>query len=67
MDKLLEDFLIYVDTSNSGSEHTRESYYRDIHRFLEYLNSELSRQTEPPAATACFRKPFTSASTAANL
>lgn len=40
MDKLLEDFLIYVDTSNSGSEHTKESYYRDIHRFMEYLNSE---------------------------
>ncbi|MBQ1299843.1 MAG: recombinase XerC, partial [Erysipelotrichaceae bacterium] len=40
MDKLLEDFLIYVDTSNSGSEYTKESYYRDIHRFMEYLNSE---------------------------
>ena len=40
MDKLLEDFLIYMNTSNSGSEHTADSYKRDVRRFLEYCNAE---------------------------
>lgn len=40
MDKLLEDFLVYHATINSGSEHTVDAYKRDLRRFFNYLSSE---------------------------
>ena len=30
MDQLLEEFLVYHGTVNSGSEHTAEAYRRDL-------------------------------------
>ena len=38
MDKLLDDFLVYTNAVNSGSEHTADNYRRDIQNFLDYLS-----------------------------
>lgn len=40
MDKLLDDFLVYHATVNSGSEHSADAYRRDIQRFFSYLKNE---------------------------
>lgn len=40
MDEALDAFLSYIRQSESGSLHTQDAYYRDIHRFIEFLKSE---------------------------
>ena len=40
MDKILEEFLVYVSTVNTGSEHTADAYRRDIEKFMAFLNRE---------------------------
>ena len=37
MDKLLDDYLLYLSNRRSGSKYTSESYCRDISRFLNFL------------------------------
>lgn len=37
MDKLLDDYLLYLSNRRSGSKYTSESYCRDISRFLDFL------------------------------
>lgn len=40
METYLDRFLDYLDSINSGSEHTRDAYQRDILEFLAFLNAE---------------------------
>ncbi|MDD6468072.1 MAG: tyrosine recombinase XerC [Erysipelotrichaceae bacterium] len=40
MDEALDAFLEYIRQSESGSIHTQDAYYRDIHRFIEFLKKE---------------------------
>lgn len=40
MDQLLEEFLVYHGTVNSGSAHTADAYRRDLQRFFAYLGAE---------------------------
>ena len=39
MYKTLDDFIKYITDKRSGSAATADSYYRDIIRFIDYLNS----------------------------
>lgn len=40
MEDLLERFLQYMDSLNSGSVHTRSAYQRDIREFISFLQEE---------------------------
>ena len=40
MYKTLDSFLDYFDTKRSGSLQTRDAYYRDVSRFISYLESK---------------------------
>lgn len=40
MEELLERFLQYIDAFNSGSEHTKKAYQRDIREFISFLEKE---------------------------
>lgn len=40
MDQYLEDFLVYIESVNSGSEHTVNSYRRDVQKFLDFMEAE---------------------------
>ena len=40
MRQVLETYLAYVKQNQSGSLHTDDAYYRDISRFIEFLESE---------------------------
>lgn len=40
MEELLERFLNYITQINSGSEHTRDAYQRDIQEFINFINSQ---------------------------
>ncbi|MGI6608304.1 MAG: site-specific tyrosine recombinase/integron integrase [Erysipelotrichaceae bacterium] len=40
MEKQLENFLSYIVTVNSGSQHTKDAYGRDIKRYIDYLKQE---------------------------
>ena len=40
MYKDLEDFITYFNTKRTGSSFTADAYYRDIKRFIEYLESK---------------------------
>jgi len=40
MEDILESYLEYMKRSYSGSEHTNDAYYRDISRFIKYLESK---------------------------
>lgn len=40
MEDYLEEFLINLNTVNSGSAHTADSYRRDIKRFIDYCTVE---------------------------
>ena len=40
MDEILETYLSYVRQNQSGSKHTEDAYYRDISRFIRFLNTE---------------------------
>lgn len=37
MYKILDDFIAYFDTKRTGSSATADAYYRDIARFIDYL------------------------------
>ena len=37
MYKTLDDFIAYMYDKRAGSEATSDSYYRDVARFIEYL------------------------------
>lgn len=37
MQKTLDDFIVYISNSRSGSKYTSESYYHDINKFISYL------------------------------
>jgi len=45
MEELLDGFLVYLKTINSGSEHTAIAYKNDLLRYINYLKQE---------AVACF-------------
>lgn len=40
MEELLDRFLQYIDAFNSGSEHTKKAYQRDIREFISFLKAE---------------------------
>lgn len=40
MEELLERFLQYIQQINTGSEHTKNAYRRDIQEFISFLQSE---------------------------
>lgn len=40
MYQTLDDFISYLNNKRSGSIHTSDSYYRDISKFIEYLESK---------------------------
>ena len=40
MSELLERFLQYIQQTNTGSEHTKDAYQRDIQEFISFLESE---------------------------
>lgn len=40
MEELLDRFLQYIDAFNSGSEHTKKAYQRDIREFISFLEAE---------------------------
>ena len=40
MKQILETYLSYVKQNQSGSMHTNDAYYRDISRFIDFLESE---------------------------
>jgi len=40
MEEYLDKFLEYINTVNSGSQHTINAYKRDIERYLNYLKRE---------------------------
>lgn len=40
MEELLEQFLVYIELSKSGSKATNEAYHRDIERFISYIKSQ---------------------------
>lgn len=40
MYKTLDDFIKYLSGKRTGSKKTEDAYYRDIARFIEYLESE---------------------------
>ncbi len=40
MEELLEQFLVYIELSKSGSNATNEAYHRDIERFISYIKAQ---------------------------
>ena len=40
MEELLEQFLVYIELSKSGSNATNEAYHRDIERFISYIKAK---------------------------
>ena len=40
MEDLLERFLQYIMQVNSGSEHTKAAYQRDIQEFIMYIREQ---------------------------
>ena len=38
MYKTLDDFIKYLSNKRSGSKRTSDAYYRDIARFITFLN-----------------------------
>ena len=40
MDEQIERFLNYISQINTNSEHTRDAYERDLHKFRDFLHRE---------------------------
>lgn len=40
MQRTLDNFIAYLSNKRSGSDHTKDSYYRDIDRFITYLEDK---------------------------
>lgn len=38
--EILDQFIAYIKIANSGSDKTAQAYYRDIKRFIDYLEKE---------------------------
>ena len=40
MYRTLDDFIKYLSAKRTGSKQTEDAYYRDIARFIEYLEEK---------------------------